>query len=178
MNDEILSSLEQIGNCYIVGSRAVFIAFGLDDKIQTKDTDIIVKTKLDTRTISVYLEALHPNIEITTNSCEGLKLRYKGKVYDVWKLEDTRIYEEGIAEKYATIEDVINAFGFNIYQVAITATLDFIMSSKFEEYRSEGKVELVHNNIRNYDHLTRKSRKLDKTIKRELTNIERWKQNE
>lgn len=158
---EVLDILMKYGRTYIVGSHAIYEALCIKD-IASKDIDIVIKTDTEVEEIRRALLEIGGTF-VSTNNFGGIKINFRGQIFDIWRVKDTRIFEPEFERKYRNITDVISNFGFNIYQVAICVDDDMILSTKaFQEYSRTQALQLVHQNIRNLEFMTQKALAVNK----------------
>lgn len=165
MDVEILKTLESHGESYIVGSRAIEMALNID--VNSCDVDLLIETDVDVDSIKESIKSLN-GANVSFNSFGGIRVNYNGVEYDIWRVKDTRFYEEGFEKTYASAGQVIQNFAYNLYQVGVRADGIICATPQFIEYVKSRKIKLINKNIANYEKVTKKAEARDKAIRKAL----------
>lgn len=88
---EVLDILMRYGRTYIVGSYAIYEALCIEGAV-SKDVDIVVKTDAEVEDIRSALLEIGGTF-VSTNNFGGIKINFRGQVFDIWRVKDTRIFE-------------------------------------------------------------------------------------
>ena len=159
-NREVLETLSRFGRVYIVGSYAIYKALCIENQ-QNKDIDIVIKTDVEIVEIKNSLLELG-GIYVDENNFGGIKINFRGQVFDIWRIKDTRIFEPNFERKYHRITDVISSFGFNLYQICLCVEDGMVLSTEeFQKYPRTQELKLVNKNILNLEWMVEKATKIN-----------------
>ena len=159
-NREVLDKLLEFGRVYIVGSYAIYKALHIENQ-PNKDIDVIIKTDAEISQIKTSLLDLGGTF-VGENNFGGVKINFRGQIFDIWRIKDTRIFEPDFERKYHRITDVISSFGFNLYQVCVCVEDGMILSTEeFQKYSRTQELELINKNILNIEWMVEKATKIN-----------------
>lgn len=172
----VFQELKKIGEPYIVGSYVLYSVYDLD--YLAKDVDVCILTNRSVKGVKRFLMKMGCKI-LRRTKLGGIKVEYKGVIYDVWRMQDTVFdkYDEILVkERYPTqwfIEGLIFKFSCNIMHCWISPDDDEIYyDAWFGSFLERGCLETAITPSYNVLELDKKARKAIERIKKRIKVVE------
>lgn len=127
-----IQDLRKSGELYFFGGLIRDLIIG----VKPRDFDIVIVKRNDD-----VFETLKQKYQHKKNSFEGYKFQIDGKEFDVWELQNTWAFKNGLLE--ASVENLQRSVFLNIDGIVLDDKKQVILSDPFEKFFEKKELDIV-----------------------------------